>query len=338
MALTAVYDYAASQNGNHETIVLPDGVVPTLPTPQITAGPAKPEPVALLSPPNQDSLPELRRAGTSLNDLVARFRAESHGLAKSTRGTMDYHFKVAARHIDFARDVSGIRLADLRALKSKLAENHKPASVNDIVFKGLGALFKIAVEDEVIDKSPLEKLKRSKSGDPDREQPSWEQSQQIVDTVVGSVPETGIIIGFMRHFGVGQAEIRYLCGEHLDVGAGAIHFRRKKTGKAFEVPIFGHAKTFIEGLKTEGRLQVGKPIMAWRNPRKALESACKDLGLPTYSPRALRRCFIIHCLETGVDPRVVAQWQAHADTTLIFRVYGKHVSKDHALKMAEKLQ
>jgi integrase len=69
-----------------------------------------------------------------------------------------------------------------------------------------------------------------------------------------------------------------------------------------------------------------------------METACKELGLPVYSPRALRRTFIIHCLESDVDPRVVAQWQGHRDATLIFKVYGNYVSREHAAKMAKKLK
>jgi len=72
---------------------------------------------------------------------------------------------------------------------------------------------------------------------------------------------------------------------------------------------------------------VSRPVVVRRNPRKALESACKDLGVPHYSSRALRRCFIIHCLETGVDPRVVAEWQAQADTTSTFGFTGNMFPK-----------
>ena len=338
MAISFFCGYAEFQNGNHEVIVLPEGIAPTLPGRQIEVGAVRIETVAPASPPNQNVSPEQGRASTTLNDLVARFRAESNGLAATTRENMNFHFRVAARHLDFGRNIRDIRVGDLRKLKSDLAEARKPSTVNDILFKGLGALFKIAVEDELIDKSPLEKLKRSKASEPDRAQPTWEQSQQIVDTVAQSAPETAIIIGFMRHFGIGQAEIMNLCGEHIDTDSGVIHIRRKKTTKVFEVPVFPHAKAFIERLKTEGRLQVGTPVVQWRNPRKAFESACKDLGLPHYTPRSLRRCFIVHALEIGVDVRLVSQWQAHSDTTLIFKVYGKHISKEHADRMAQKLQ
>jgi integrase len=192
--------------------------------------------------------PPTSTSDVSLEALADRFRAESKHLAKSTRENMDYHFKVAGRFLDFQRDVTTIRLADMRTLKSQLAEGHKPSTVNDIIFKGLGVLFKLALEDDYIEKSPLEKLKRAHNEDADRQQPTWEQSQQILQSVTRSVTETGLIVGIMRHFGIGQAEIKHLKGEHIDLARGEIHFRRKKTGKLFDVPIFPHAKAFIESL------------------------------------------------------------------------------------------
>ncbi len=344
MAIAALINYSSAQNGNHQIVVLPDGVsnIPLTPK-QETGSPATPDASASNEPvaPPPAPVPEVPVAhpgrAVTLKLLVDRFKEDWGYLAPATRTKLDCHFKVAARYLNFDRDVAKIELADMRALKSKLSGGRKPSSVNDIIFKALGALFKLALEDGIIDRSPLERLKPARKGEIEREQPTWEQSQQIVDEVVNSVPETGLIVGFMRNFGVGQAEIKYLLGEHIDFAKHVIHFRRKKTGTPFDVPIFSHAKAFVERLKSEGRLQIGKPVVAWRNPRKALATACEHLDLADYEPRALRRCFIVHCLEMGIDSRVVAKWQGHKDAKLIFSVYGKHIDAGHEQREAGKL-
>jgi integrase len=356
MAISAFNIFAAGQNGHTEiTVHPPDHTeIRFIPPPEENA---LPSPTRLPSPtdagapqptpsPNPTSSPSAspekttnakERTGHSLQSLTERFRAESGHLALATRDKLDCHFKVAARYLDFDRDVTNIKLADLRKLKSQLAEGRKPSSVNDILFKALGKLFEIAVEDEIIDRSPLDQLKPCRKTEPDRQQPSWEQSQLIVDAVNESLQESGLIVGFMRNFGVGQAEIKHLIGQHIDVEADVIHFRRKKTGKPFDVPIFPHAAQFIEELKKKGRLQVGKPVVQWRNPRKSLATACEHLGLPDFEPRALRRCFIIHCLQEGIDPRVVAKWQGHKDAKLIFSVYGKFIDRAYEQEQAQRL-
>ena len=368
MAISALTLYAAGQNGNTELVPPQQPLVPmpTAPPPDWLArrevempSPAPPAPSTQTASPNERLAEDVIPASSppappappagiriilkqptdvTLANLLDRFRLESGHLAKSTRQTLDFHFKVAADHFDFGREVSKVTLADLRTLKSKLCDGRKPSTVNDILFKAMAALFKIAVEDEIIEKSPLEKLKRvRKGGEPNRAQPTWEQAQQIEAEAGRYAAETAVIIGFMRNFGVGQAEIRYLVGDHVDLKNGVIHFRRKKTGKPFDVPIFHHAQAFIEQLKDQNRFQTGNPVVTWRNPRKALEAACERLGLPSYEPRALRRCFIVHCLQQGIDPRIVARWQGHKDAKLIFTVYGKFIDGAYERAQAEKL-
>jgi integrase len=339
MALVSLYNYAASQNGNHEVEILSSGskAPNLLPLTGACAPHSPPTQVAASEPP-ASAAPVGGKAGVSLDGLVERFRAASHDLALSTRDTHDYLWRMAKPHLDFQRDVCDIKLADLRNLKSRLcSEKYANSTVNDILFKGLGVLFRIAAEDGLMEKSPLERLKRLKLQEPERAQPSWEQSLQIVEAVTRSAPETGLIVGFARHFGVGKAEIRHLKGEHIDLSRKVIHFRRQKTGKLFDVPIFSYAEVFIEALKNQGTLKADHPVVQWRNPRKALESACNAIGMPVYSPIAFRRTFIIHCLEQGIDARVVAMWQGHRDATLIFSKYGKYISQEHARAMAAKL-
>jgi len=337
MAITTLLGYADSQNGNHAVLVLPDSV----PDPRIANGWSLDGDVPPGAPPIPKSTPTRRISGpavVAINELVKRYKAQWNHLAPSTREKLDFHFKVAARHFDFDRDVTAIRLADMRVLRSKLSEGRKPSTVNDILFKAIGGLFKLAVEDGLIERSPLEALQRARRGETDRQQPTWEQAQQIADEVTRFSKESGVITNFMRHFGIGQAEIKYLMAEHVDLTAGVIHFRRKKTGKPFDVPIFAHSKPFLERLKADNRLKVGRPVVTWRNPRKAIAGACERLEMPIYEPRALRRCFIVHCLESGTDPRLVAKWQGHKDAKLIFSVYGKHIDADHERREADKLR
>jgi integrase len=346
MAISSLIEYAGSQNGHTEItawvgsgppaagslgpqFVLPESTAPALALPV-------PGPVAAEAPVPVTPAVE-RRSGTTLNSLVAKFRAASGHLAPATREKFECHFKVAGRYLNFDREVASIKLAEMRELKSKLSEGRKPSSVNDIIFKALAALFQLAVDDELLERSPLEKLKRAKKGEPDRQQPTWDQANGIAANVAAKTAESGLIVKLMLNFGVGQAEIKFLRGEHIDLANGVVHFRRKKTGKHFDVPIFPHATGLVEALKAHGRLDVGKPVVAWRNPRKALAAACERLDLPLYEPRALRRCFIVHALELGIDPRLVARWQGHKDAGLVFKVYGTHIDAQHEKRQAQKM-
>jgi integrase len=349
MATSILIEYAGCPNGHTEITAWPGNGTPAnagslqpLPASANVAEPAHPlgpgDPVPYLAPVAQQANAAPKAvARVSLDSLVEKFRAASGHLAPATREKLECHFKVAGRYFNFDREVTSIKLADMRELKSKLSEGRKPSSVNDIMFKALGALFQLAVDDEVLEHSPLEKLKRAKKGEPDRQQPTWEQADRIAADVAAKAAESGLIVKLMLNFGVGQAEIRFLRGEHIDLINGAVHFRRKKTGKHFDVPIFPHATGLVEALKCQGRLAAGKSVVEWRNPRKALAAACERLDLPVYEPRALRRCFVVHALEYGIDPRLVARWQGHKDAGLIFKVYGKHIDAQHEKRQAQKM-
>jgi hypothetical protein len=44
-----------------------------------------------------------------------------------------------------------------------------------------------------------------------------------------------------------------------------------------------------------------------RDPKKALDAACKRLKFPHFSPRSLRRCFITRASEKGVGSTAAAR-------------------------------
>jgi integrase len=61
------------------------------------------------------------------------------------------------------------------------------------------------------------------------------------------------------------------------------------------------------------------------------------LKMPTYTPRSLRRTFIINALEHGVEARVVAKWQGHTNAQLILTTYGNYVGQEHEKTQIAKL-
>lgn len=330
------------QKKNPEIVSLPDGGTVTIARPQSVASTEQIEPEP--TPPVRPAALDQQMVATgfqgrcaTISELVERFRAESHHLAKSTRKKFECHFKSVARHLNFRRSVASIRLADLRELRSKLSEKRSPGTVNDILFKGLKAVFELVMDDGMIERSPLERLKRLRVPEPERRVITWAQARQMAEDVGRYARESGIIITLMYSFGIGQAEIRELRGQDFDWARGVIHFRRRKTGRLFQVPIFDHAQPFLQKLREWGRFRVGRRVVKWRNPRRALESACKRLNIPRCEPRALRRCFIVHALEAGVDPRVIARWQGHRDAKLIFSVYGKYVDAGYEEREIRKL-
>jgi len=232
----------------------------------------------------------------------------------------------------------GIKVTHVKPfmMRSWLAERRNERSLNaagiNNYIRLLHGLFALAVDLGAVSENPAQQVKLLREPNPDRITPTWEQAQNIIASVKRQ--ESRRALTAMLLFGLGQAELRNLRGEHFDLARGIITVRRQKTQKIFMIPVFPQAHQFVEELRNAGLLNPHKDIFNISNPQEALLLACRRLNYPTFTPRSFRRAFIIRALEKGIDPRVVAAWQGHRDATLILRVYGAWINQDHAQRMA----
>ncbi|HEV2208593.1 MAG TPA: tyrosine-type recombinase/integrase [Verrucomicrobiae bacterium] len=277
---------------------------------------------------------------TEAHTLAECFKSwkRTWSVAQGTRDTREAHWRMLGRVLAPSTALASLTITRLREIQAALkADGLNPTSVNDVMFKTLRRCLEHAVETGWLPGNPAAKLKPLKRTQTIRQQPSWEEAWKLIEEVCRVSPESGEILNFMLAFGIGQKEVKNLRGEHIDFERGVVSFVRQKTGKAFQVPIFDHGKVILQALRASGRIQTGKPVFVWRDPERALHGACERLQMPVYTPRALRRTFIIRALEQGADPRVVAKWQGHRDAKLILDTYGAYVSKEHEQAQIAKL-
>ena len=340
VVIAGLYGVDQMQNGNCEITVLPvgggTGPIQFIPPP-VEEKPPSPSTPQLVPAPAPPPVPEIKE-GMTLQSLADKAKAQWKHLAPKTQDLRKCYLSILEKFIPFSTDVTQIKPGLIREIRGAMTQGRKASTVNDVLSKGLRPLLALAVELGFIDKSPLDAIKPLKKSNPIRLQPSWQEAQQIIEHVEKSSPDSAAPLRFMLLFGIGQAEVQGLRGEHFDFDREELHLYRQKTQKEYTVPIYPHAKAFVQELKEKGMIVNGKPVFDWHNPRKALESACLALGLPKYSPRSLRRCFVVYCLEKGMDARVVADYQGHADATLILRVYGKFISQEHKKLQVAKLE
>ena len=197
--------------------------------------------------------------------------------------------------------------------------------------------FDMAVRDKIILESPASGLKYAKRNKPIRETPTFQEFNQIVADIRSQrfnadAKESADFVEFLGLAGLGQAEAASIKRSDVDLDAGRIIVYRHKTDTGFAIPIYPQLRPLVE------KLCAGKahnaPLFSINQARKALSNACKRLGLPAYSHRALRRMFVTRCIEKGVDVKVISQWQGHRDGgKLILDTYS-HVRPEHSERMA----
>ena len=77
--------------------------------------------------------------------------------------------------------------------------------------------------------------------------------------------------------------------------------------------------------------------MQVRECQKAIDSACKKLGLARITHHDLRHLFATRCIESGVDIPTVSRWLGHKDGgALAMKTYG-HLRDQHSAAMAQKV-
>ena len=127
---------------------------------------------------------------------------------------------------------------------------------------------------------------------------------------------------YLGRASVGQAEAVNLHWEDIDVATGTIHYRRQKTQRPFETPIFPWIAPILDRRRDDAGLKPTGPVFKIKNARSALTSACKRAGLPHFSQRNLRAMGIRKLWEAGTDVKVIAKWQGHNDGgKLIMTIY-----------------
>jgi integrase len=206
------------------------------------------------------------------------------------------------------------------------------------------SLFELAVEAKGLPENPMAKLKRPKRSKVIRLTPSEEQFRAIVADIRAQKvnrhgqDESADFVELAGTLGLGQAELASIERQHIDLEAGVIYLRRKKTGEIFEIPIFHDARPIIERRLEAIPDEPTARLLPQDNCRKALEGACRRLKLPKFEPRSLRRFHITRCIRQGVDIPTIAAWQGHKDRgELIVKVYAAEIDRMHSLKMAAKL-
>lgn len=250
-------------------------------------------------------------------------------------GQLEKHFPKTTR-------VAEIKESDMELFLAKF--NDQSADRRNKVLTVCRDLFLYAIKDKAIAVSPVEGVKyKTSKAVATKPIPSWTEFESIVKSVREVVHsdtgnESADLIEFMGLAGLGQAECAAMTWGDINFNTESISVIRKKTGERFSVPIYPQLRPQLERMNSERTNPLpGDRVFKVKDPKKALESACKRLKLPKYSARDFRKMFITRCLERGIDAQTIADWQGHQDGgVLILQVYGKVTSK-HKKDMAALL-
>lgn len=275
---------------------------------------------------------------TSLTEVLTKYERTIGGLSvKSQTDKRAIIEKLKATWFGAASlPLRSIKPSDVEAWLSQHYGEMSAAYYNSALTV-LRNVFDQAVRDRIIAESPAAHLTYKKRATPIRLTPTFEEFKSIVANIRNQrfnaeAEQSADFVEFLGLAGLGQAEAASITRADVDLQAGRIIMLRRKTSAGFAVPVFPQLRPLVEKL-CKGKAH-DERLFEIENARKALANACKRLGLPRFTHRALRRMFITRAIERGVDVKVIAEWQGHHDGgKLILNTYS-HIRRPHSERMA----
>jgi integrase len=282
-------------------------------------------------------------ANVTLGEYLGTFLASSQHKSKSTQQKFD---AIAKRIREEWPDGTGQKLRDVKPSDVlqwlQLQRQRFASSTYNEYVQFIRRLFEAAVKDRIMIESPAADVSQAKRETPIRDTPTWEQFRAIVSDIRAQrlnadASQSADFCEFMGLSGLGNAEAAGLTWNDIDLKRNRIRVYRHKTDTGFSIPVYPQLRPLLERLHGGKDRITGERVFTVTDIRKALAGACKRLGYPHFTQRALRRCFITRAVELGIDFKTIASMQGHRDGGVLIAKTYSHLRNEHLDRMAERL-
>jgi integrase len=248
-----------------------------------------------------------------------------------------------------------IRLADLQPIHIReLVREHggKVKTISNVLLP-LRGVIRRALQDQVIDSSPLDKVDISELVSPEQRRSDYQVDPFTGDELLRVIDATGDLFGengrnlVQLHafagprtgelFGLSWVQVSR---DQVRIDRAVVHGRDAgtKTAKGTrDIPLTPMAAealrrqkavTGLEGGLVFRSLRGNRPAKDyWKDYSEPFKRACQKAGVRYRQPYQLRHTFASQLLSGGENPLMVAEIMGHTDTSMIFRVYGKWIDQ-----------
>jgi integrase len=111
-----------------------------------------------------------------------------------------------------------------------------------------------------------------------------------------------------------------------------------KNWEVRRVPLIPDARALFRRMRSERPNEpLDAKVFRVRECQKALDRACKKVGIDRITHHDLRHLYATRCIESGVDIPTVSRWLGHKDGgALAMKTYG-HLRREHSVAQAQKV-
>jgi integrase len=244
-------------------------------------------------------------------------------------------------------DVRKISLNDCLQWASGFAKSHCPSFFNNSVGT-LRQILKIAIDSGARYGNPADQIKKVKVRQKILKLPEHGQFLALIASArnagSGFSKHCGDLIEFFAYSGARKSEAARVYGCDCDFANGKITIKGDpetgtKNWEIRNVPMIPDMRRLLERIRSEKeeRDWLSNRVIGVQECQKAIDSACKKLGIARFTHHDLRHLFATRCIESGVDVPTVSRWLGHKDGgALAMKTYG-HLRDLHSTTMAQKV-
>lgn len=281
--------------------------------------------------------------------------------ASVSEGTLDTYRKALMRYWQPLYATRPIDSFTVSELKQDVAEiEWKSMKTRNNVLIPLRQVFEMAVDDEVIDRNPAEKIKNMKHQKPEVDPFTHQEANQIIEYLYANNEGPERIYAAYAHFafwtGMRTSEILALTWNDIDWNRGVAMVsktrirgqlsHKTKTNKTREVLLNAPAKEALYEAK-KLTYKLGEQVFrsprtdeAWltdKPPRVVFTAALKALGIRHRRTYNTRHTYATQCLMAGMTPAFVANQLGHSVIVLL-TTYAKWLHGEESNREMEKLK
>jgi integrase len=244
------------------------------------------------------------------------------------------------------RELRRITRTDCKEWARAFRKTGSPTRYNNTI-AGLRHVFDIAIEAGIIYGNPAAKLERVRVRQKQLTLPTRDQFLQLVETVESAGAwcsrDCADLLRGLAFTGCRKGEAAQIEWRDVDFEANEIVVRGDsetgtKNWTVRRVPMIPDARGLFQRMRAK---RLAEPVTAKvfrvNEAQRAINSACKKLGISRLTHHDLRHLFATICIESGVDIPTVSRWLGHKDGgALAMKTYG-HLRREHSIAQAQKV-
>jgi integrase len=229
---------------------------------------------------------------------------------------------------------------------SSYGKKASPSNYNNTIAL-LRHVLAIAIESGVLYSNPAAVLKRAAIRGKEIALPSTDKFNSLLAEMRNGhsrySPHCADLAAGLAFTGCRVGEARETAWRDVDFEAGEIVVRGDaetgtKNWELRRVPLVPDARALFQRMRAERADEpLNAKVFAVRECQKALDRACKKVGVDRITHHDLRHLFATRCIESGVDIPTVSRWLGHKDGgALAMKTYG-HLRREHSIAQAQRV-